>query len=130
MTNVYPNGIPSAQLMGVIFIPFVYGIPSAEVFGTPNIPKFAGITSAEAFGSPTVGIWWLHWRAFNQRNMFVRQIKSFSTIAERYQYAENLMSETYIRYMWKFGPMKFGRPILPKAKVWNHRDIWIREGLR
>lgn len=134
MINVYPLGIPSSQLMGIIFIPFVYGIPSAEAFGTPNIPAYAGIPSAEAFGSPIVGIWWLHWRAFDNKNMFTKQQMVFSTTDERHQYAENLMLNMELggkyKYDWKFTPRKFGRPILPKMKFWDHLDVWIREGLR
>jgi len=120
--------------MGIPFIPFVYGIPSDEVFGNPSIPSYAGIPSNESFGSPKVGIWWLKWREFDKLNMYSRVFKAFSAVDERYQYAENLMSEMELsgkyRYSWKFIPKKFGRPVLPKRKFWNHIEIWITEGLR
>jgi len=130
MINIFPVHISSSQLVGVVTIPSVFGISSSETVGTPNIPSYAGITSQEALGAPTVGIWWLHWREFDTRNLFVRQHKVFSTTVERYQYAESLMTEMVPKYAWKFKPMVFGRPILPKAKVWDHRDIYIRDSLR
>ncbi len=134
MINIYPLGIPSAQLIGVPLIPFVFGIPSAEAFGTPNIPAYVGITSQESFGLPTVGIWWLHWRAFDNFNMYMPVVMAFSAKVERYQYAENLMLNMELggkyKYDWKFTPRKFGRPILPKMRVWDHLNVWIREGLR
>jgi len=91
----------------------------------------------------------LRWRAFDERSMFVKQFKVFSTSEERYQYACALMSkwmigqqpyktdllntwvlDKKIQPMWKFTPFRFGRPILPKAKVWDHQEVYIREGLK
>jgi hypothetical protein len=130
MINVYPFGIPSAEQVGYPQIPTVYGILSAEAFGTPDVPKFAGISSGEKFGLPTVGIWWLHWREFDRKNMYSKTYRVFPTVDTRIQYAQGLMLKDTPELIWKVGLRAIGSPVLPKARKWEHITICLRESLK
>ena len=78
-------------------------------------------------------------------------VKAFPTLDERYQYAENIIQgkifftgmqrfdylkeHTFLfdqdyKPEWKFTAFKFGKPDLPKNRIWDKPVVWLREGLR
>lgn len=129
MNYIFPTSIQSSEHVSFIFIPTVYGIPSLEEFGNVNLPQYASIPSQERVGSPEIGIWWLKWRAFDSRNMYVPVIKAFSEKDERREYAENLIKRENTKPDWKFTTFCFGKPDLPKNKIWDKLVVYMVDRL-